>query len=414
MNSEAEPRVAFVWVWLPGADIPVVAGRLDREADRVTFTYGRSYLARADAIALYLPELPLQTGRIDPAPMRIAGCIADGGPDAWGQRVILNHRVARRDLETADLTPLTFLLESGSDRVGALDFQESATTYVPRAGPSTSLDELAAAADHVERGIPLSPALDEALLHGSSIGGARPKALLQDGDRSLIAKFSSTTDPYSVVKGEFIAMELAARAGLSVPPVRLTSALGKDVLLVERFDRAGGGRRRGMVSALTVLGLDELGARYASYANLAREIRRRFDAPERTLHELFARITFSIIVGNTDDHARNHAAFWDGAGLTMTPAYDICPQPRSGGEATQVMAIGDDGWRYSQLAGCVERAGIYRLSPGEARDIIDSQISTVRRNWQEVCDLAGLSQVDRAWFWGRQFLNPYCLYDYVA
>lgn len=412
MTSEREARAAFVWVWLPGADAPVVAGRLDREADRITFAYGRSYLAREDAIPLYLPELPLHPGRMDPAPMRIAGCIADAGPDAWGQRVILNRFVARGEIDTAELTPLTYLLESGSDRVGALDFQTSATTYVPRAGASASLDELAAAADHVERGVPLPPALNEALLHGSSIGGARPKALLRDGERSLIAKFSSTTDPYSVVKGEFIAMELAARAGLSVAPVRLTSALGKDVLLVERFDRTDGGGRRGMVSALTILGLDELGGRYASYANLAREVRRRFDAPERTLHELFARITFSILVGNTDDHARNHAAFWDGIGLTMTPAYDICPQPRSGGEATQAMAIGDDDWRYSQLAGCVERAGIFRLSPGEARDIIDNQLDVVRHDWQDVCDLAGLSRVDRSWFWGRQFLNPYCMYGY--
>jgi serine/threonine-protein kinase HipA len=414
MISDAEASAAFVWVWLPMADAPVVAGRLDREADRTTFTYGRSYLARDDAIPLYLPELPLRAGRIDPAPMRIAGCIADAGPDAWGQRVILNRHVSRRDLDTADLTALTYLLESGSDRIGALDFQASATVYVPRTGVSASLDELASAADHVERGVPLPAALDEALLHGSSIGGARPKALLRDRGRSLIAKFSSTSDPYSVVKGEFIAMELAARSGLSVAPVHLASALGKDVLLVERFDRADSGGRRGMVSALTVLGLDELGGRYASYANLAREIRRRFVAPERTLHELFARITFNILVGNTDDHARNHAAFWDGFNLTLTPAYDICPQPRSGGEATQAMAIGDDGWRYSQLIGCVERAGVYRLSPGEARAIIDSQLSVVRDNWQDVCDLAGLSRVDRAWFWGRQFLNPYCLYGYTT
>lgn len=409
MTSEA--RVAFVWIWLPGAHAPVVAGRLDAEVDRITFTYGRSYLARDDAIPLHLPELPLRPGRIDPAPMRIAGCIADAGPDAWGQRVILNRHIGWRDLDTADLTPLTYLLESGSDRVGALDFQPSPTTYVPRIGISASLDDLVAAAEHVQRGVPLPPGLDDALLHGSSIGGARPKALLDDGGRSFIAKFASPTDPYAVVKGEFIAMELAARAGLSVAPVRLASGLGKDVLLIERFDRTGDGGRRGVVSALTILGLDELGGRYASYANLAREIRRRFDAPERTLHELFARMTFNILVGNTDDHARNHAAFWDGTTLRMTPAYDICPQPRSGGEATQAMAIGDDGWRFSQLAGCVERAGIYRLSAGEAREIVDAQIDVIRTDWDEVCDLAGLSRVDRDWFWGRQFLNPYCLYD---
>ena len=79
--------------------------------------------------------------------------------------------------------PLTYLLESGSDRIGALDFQASATEYVPRALDHATLDELAEAAERVEQGIPLSPELDQALLHGSSVGGARPKALLDDGGR---------------------------------------------------------------------------------------------------------------------------------------------------------------------------------------------------------------------------------------
>ena len=83
--------------------------------------------------------------------------------------------------------------------------------------------------------------------------------------------------------------------------------------------------------------------------------------------ELFARITFNILVGNNDDHARNHAAFWDGEWLTLTPAYDICPQPRSGGETSQAMIIGRDGFRMSQLAGCVERAGTYMLTEADAR-----------------------------------------------
>ena len=111
-----------------------------------------------------------------------------------------------------------------------------------------------------------------------------------------------------------------------------------DVLLVERFDRvkAGGGwRRKAMVSALTLLELDELMARYASYEQLATIIRHRFLAPREKLKELFGRMF------NTDDHARNHAAFWNGKDLSLTPAYDICPQNRTGGEATQAMLIMD-------------------------------------------------------------------------
>jgi serine/threonine-protein kinase HipA len=408
----SEPQQVFVWVWLPGATEPVVAGRLDPVGPIVDFTYGRSYLERENAIPLYLPELPLEAGRISPLVGEIHGCIADAGPDAWGQRVVLNQLVGRMDADPTELGPLTYLIESGSDRIGALDFQVSPVEYVPRGMTHATLDELAESAERVEKELPLSPELDQALLHGSSVGGARPKALLDGADAKLIAKFSSTTDTYPVVKGEFLAMELARRAGLDAAPVRLTASQGRDALLVERFDRPGGGRRRALVSALTMLGLDEAGARYGSYADLADQIRARFTEPRATLRELFSRIVFNILCSNTDDHPRNHAAFWDGEALSLTPAYDICPQLRGGGEAAQLMAIGRDGWRMSQVAGCVERASVYLLDKPEAREIVDGQIETIEREWDEVCDLAGLTAAARAGFRARQFLNPYALEDY--
>ena len=388
--------------------MPVVAGRLDRAGEIVTFTYGRSYLGRDEATALYLPELPLGRGPISPRVGAVAGCISDAAPDAWGQRVILNRRAAQGGGETGDLTVLSSLLESGSDRIGALDFQRSATEYVARSTENTTLQELAESAERVELGLALSPPLDQALLHGSSIGGARPKALLRDGERRLIAKFSSTSDTYPVVKGEFMAMELARRAGLDVAAVELTRVLDRDVLLIERFDRPGVGRRL-MVSALTILELDEMLGRYASYADLADQIRGRFTHPTATLRELFARITFNILTGNNDDHAKNTSAFWDGTSLTLTPAYDICPQPRSGGETAQIMAIGRDGYRMSQVAGCVARAPTYLLSEGEAREIISHQIDVIGDEWADVCERAGLISVDGAGFWHRQFLNPYAI-----
>jgi serine/threonine-protein kinase HipA len=305
------------------------------------------------------------------------------------------------------------LLESGSDRTGALDFQASPTDYVARGIHHATLVELAESAALVEAGMPLTPELADALLHGSSLGGARPKALLDDGHRQHIAKFSSTTDTYPVVKAEFVAMKFAARVGLDVPAVALTEALGKDVLLVERFDRPNDGTRRAIVSALTILGLSENEAFYgASYAQLANIIRQRFTNPDASLRELFARITLSILVSNNDDHARNHAAYWDGAMLTLTPAYDICPQLHSGGETRQLMAIGDDGYRMSQLIGCVERSRTYHLEPGEAREIIDHQVEVINTRWTDVCDAARLTENQRNSLWKRQFLNDYALYNY--
>src|SRR5690606_4095731 len=170
------------------------------------------------------------------------------------------------------LGELTYLLESGSDRIGALDFQRSPSEYLPRFANNVALEELLESAARVEQGVPLTPELDQAMFHGSSIGGARPKALIEDHGTKYVAKFSSSTDLYSVVKAEFIAMRLAALAGINVAPVKLVQAAQKDILLIERFDREKtptGWTRKAMVSALTLFGLDDMMARYASYETFA-------------------------------------------------------------------------------------------------------------------------------------------------
>lgn len=247
-------------------------------------------------------------------------------------------------------------------------------------------------------------------MHGTSIGGARPKVLLTDGGRRLIAKLSSTTDPYPVVKTEGVAMELARRVGLNVPWTGVTTVAGRDVLLVERFDRTAAGDRRLMVSALTMLGLGEMNARYASYADLADLIRARFANPGATLRELFTRIVFNVAVGNNDDHARNHAAFWDGTAPTLTPAYDLCPQVRSGDETAQAMAIGRDGSRDARFGVCRAAANVYLLSQGQAADIVEHVVTTVAEQWDDAADSARLTDLERSRLWGRQILNPSVFY----
>lgn len=412
-RGQEAAREAYVWVWLPQATSPVVAGLLEIIRGIVTFTYGRSYLDRPEAVALYEPELPLQRGRIQPlAGLNMASCIRDAGPDAWGQRVILARRAGHlSDVSvTVELNPLTYLLESGSDRIGALDFQASPTDYRPR-HESAPLSEMQQAALALEEGKELPEPLAAALLRGTSIGGARPKVLLDDGGRSLIAKLSSATDPYPVVKAEAVGLELGRRVGLTVPDSRVIESLGRDVLLVERFDRTDvPGERRMIVSALTILGLDEMMARYATYPLLADTIRARFTSPRATLRELFTRIVFNICIGNTDDHARNHAAFWDGRQLTLTPAYDLCPQVRSGETAAQAMAIGRDGGRDSQLRVCRAAAPEYLLDVADADAIIDSVVTTIRQQWADAADAAQLTRAQHTQLWGRQILSPFIFY----
>ena len=412
----------YVWIWLPGATVPVVAGRLEVTGTSsfgpvLSFAYGRSYRGLADAIALFTPELPLASGTYDPMvpvspgrdPVPLASCLRDAAPDAWGRRVI-NLRFGP-DPDVA-LSELTYLLASSSDRIGALDFQLSADQYVPR-GETANLEQLIAFVQVAEAGEPIPEDLVAAAWHGTSIGGARPKALLTDGRRQLIAKFSSTTDDRPVVKAEALGMMLAREVGIEVPDVDVVATAGKDILLIERFDRPVGGGRAMLLSGLTVLGLGEYSARYGSYPMLADAIVTSFAAPGKTLAQLYRRLVLNIVIGNNDDHLRNVAAFWDGASLALAPAYDLTPQPRRTQVSTQAIAVTDAGERASQLRVARKAAAAFKLTPPDADAIIDDIVTGVRASYDEAADRARLTAIERATLLGREILNPYIFYDHA-
>lgn len=423
-------RRAYVWIWLPGQLDPVLAGAVEPVRDAGSrsgsgaqtgvyrFAYSTTYLERADAISLFTPELPLGYGwQRPPVGMAMAGCLRDASPDAWGQRVIIDRLTGKRGAEsqTVVLDDLTYLLESGSNRIGALDFQLSASEYVPRE-TSATLDVLHSAAQALEDGT-LTAELAAALVDGTAVGGARPKVLV-DGStgRQYIAKLSLSTDTYPVVKAEAACMELARRVGICVPDTSLVTSLGRDVLLVERFDRPADGTRRMLVSALTMLGFsDFLGARWSSYPEFLDVLNQHTRSGEHAGPALLERIIFNILIGNTDDHARNHAAFWDGRHLELAPAYDLCPQPRGGTEARQAMDIGRapapdrQGRRDSNRSTVVAAAPEYGLSTAAAGEAFDRQVEVIRTVWLEVADLARLTKRETDALYGRQILNTYAL-----
>jgi len=365
-----------------------------------------------NAIPLNPCELPLQSGFIAPLPqLTLAGCLRDGLPDAWGRRTIINRLVndAEQKGQINEADELLFMLYSGSNRTGALDFQTTATEYKPRESHDATLIELLRSAERVEKGEPLTPALDQALMHGTSIGGARPKAHLIDNDKQYVAKFSSTSDTRDVVKSEYIAMKLAATVGLNVAPVKFERVATKDVLLVERFDRTHstqGWLRKCVLSALTLFELDEMMGSYGSYADLSTLIRLKFKEPRDTQTELYGRMVFNILIGNTDDHARNRAAFWDGKEFSLTPAYDICPQNRTGGEASQAMKIAGEK-NLSRLDLCLENSALFGLNTQAAKAIIEHQIQTIKNHWDSVCDEVDLNETERRLLRSRQIFNAF-------
>ncbi|TXK18665.1 type II toxin-antitoxin system HipA family toxin [Homoserinibacter sp. GY 40078] len=411
--SELRPGEVYVWTWLPGDTSPVVAG-IARTMDdgRIAFAYAESYRERSNAISLYAPELPLGAGTIEPIDgLTLPGALRDASPDAWGRNVIhYTHRISDGDIDE-----LGYLLLSGSNRFGALDFQASPREYVPRAD-TAALPELVDAASRLADGLPIDSAAAAALEHGTTIGGARPKVLARDDDGfEWIVKLSAQSDTvFSVVRAEAACMHLAGSAGIRVPEIRVERIAGRDALLVRRFDRTGDGGRRHVVSGLTMVELDENLARYATYPGILDRFRTLggsgFIDPGP---EVFERIAFNIAIGNSDDHARNHAAFWDGGALALTPAYDLAPGNRSGEMATQAMAFDHDGVvKVSQFAALVGCARVYGLEARDARARVERIVDAIRTSWDSAVDFAEMSRIDRDHLWGRQILNPFAFYGF--
>lgn len=252
-------------------------------------------------------------------------------------------------------------------------------------------------------------------MHGTSIGGARPKCLINIKGVDSIAKFSLSTDYYPFLKAEFLAMRLAKLAGIDAAEVMLKKIGGRDILLIKRFDRTlirKNKYRKIILSGLSLLGLDELEARYASYTDLADIIRAHFNNPTLQLRELYKRLAFNVLIGNTDDHARNHSAFWDGKSLQLTPAYDICPQIRAGFEATQAMRIDGIYDQQSTLKNVLSVCDKYLLSETDAKKIINHQIKTLDKNWSSLCAEATINKREQNQLLGSTIKSEFCLMDW--
>lgn len=400
-------------IWTPGELQPVVAGRVVDETGVLSFRYDPGYLGQPDAISIFDLDLPLGSQQqLPPDPHRIAPSLRDALPDMWGRRVIAAGLRADGIWCGAEdeIDDITLMLRTSPDRIGALGFSRPGTVPSTVETALPPLEELVRLVDIVDDGEPVPSELRPLLPHCASVGGARPKALFSDAQGGkFIAKFGMAGD-YLVVQGEFVAMRLAEHAGISVAPVQIEQIDGRPVLLVGRFDRAphsaGGEMRHHMVSALTWTQVGEMSARHITYPQLAAIMEAGFADPARDKAEMFVRILFNILVGNTDDHARNHAAFCDGKALRLTPAYDISPQRRSTRSANLAMALAN-GSRAATLANAAAVAPAFGISDAAFQQILDRLVGAIAGNWAAVCDEAGLTQAEREAFAGRQFLNEF-------
>lgn len=391
-------REVEVFVQLAGED--VLAGRLwahrRQNIESATFVYAADYLAGKGSYPLD-PALPLVSGQIQtPENRKIFGAFSDCSPDRWG-RTLIRRRSGAGDGITASQSfgEVDFLLGVRDDlRQGALRFRD------PRSGEFLAdekdgvphlvdLPQLLDYAGRAERDVADQEVLDLLLKGGSSLGGARPKAHVIDRNgRLAIAKFPKVEgDDWDVTAWEAVTLRLAREAGIVAASSQLEEIAGRSVHIVERFDRQGD-RRLGYVSAMTLLEATDGEPR--SYLDLVEVIEEESDRATADLRELWRRIAFSILVGNTDDHLRNHGFLrTTSGGWSLSPAFDINPNPEPGPKFLSTSIDGRSNAASIDLL--LANAEFFRLEETEARAVL-AEVAEATGRWEEVARRLGLDR----------------------
>jgi serine/threonine-protein kinase HipA len=370
-----------------------------RGHETATFEYDDAWLENSERFALE-PALQLYPGPFQTrAGQPMFGALGDSAPDRWGRTLIARAERRRAQAEhkrPRTLRELDYLLAVNDEaRQGALRFalaedgvhvtQALGAESVP---PLVSLPRLLnatqAVLDQEESAEDLRLLLDP----GASLGGARPKASVRDRDGSLlIAKFPARSDPYNLVVWEGVALELASRAGIDVPPSRIERISDGYVLLVTRFDRVGG-TRIPFLSALGALGA--LDREVHSYMEIADVLRTFGAAPREDLAALWRRIVFNVLISNTDDHLRNHAFLYAGReGWRLAPAYDMNPVPTDIKPRLLSTSIAEDPDLTASLELALDVADHFGMKPKVAQAVA-GEVHRAVRAWRDVASLFGL------------------------
>jgi serine/threonine-protein kinase HipA len=362
LNAARYEPSSQLHLWLltrPQQPEPVAELNLVRSNQGVSLRYVDSWLLRGFPLS---EDLPLIDEEFQPAEKgAAAGAVDDARPDRWGERVI------RFIDKPPRLSLLEYLYFAGDDRFGALGVSTSPDEYLPRRlGPLPTLkdaDELHELIRKVQNNEPVPPEQRRLISPGATMGGARPKALIDIAGDQWVIKFSDG-DPADTPLIEHAAMTLAQKAGIKTAqtmPVRLTHG---HAVAIKRFDR-NGGRRRHSLSACVAL--RAAGERFG-YAELAQLLRRRGvtegDAYIAQMREIFRRMVFNILIDNTDDHEKNHALLMtDAQQYELSPAFDVLPSGQALG--FQQMRVGDQE-ADSTVANALSLSQMYALAKDEA------------------------------------------------
>lgn len=396
----------FVYITLPGHVQAVTVGKFALELGRNgvplgRFVYGRRYLQRDDAVEIDPVELRLGEREYQTIHHRgVFGALRDAGPDYWG-RLVIDRHAGRPPADE-----LGYLLESADDRAGALGFGLNVQPPAPRRNYNQTL-QLAKLQQIAEalldegkqaRGVTATQ-VAELIRAGTSMGGARPKVVVEDENALWLAKFNLKDDRWNMARVEHAMLRLAATCGLDAAHSKLVSVGGRDVLLVRRFDRdkaEQGYFRHRMVSGLSMLRADEgyQDRPRWSYLLLAEEVRRACLEAEKDVRELFRRMCFNAMISNNDDHPRNHAVLARSGHWSLSPAYDLTPNPQVSVERRDLaLTVGDFG-RAATVGNLLSQAPRFGLQREDAANIIEAMRMTVQSQWFATARASGVSDAD--------------------
>ena len=355
-----------------------------RQGVSTTFVYDANYLAKGGPNVD--PRLRLTSG---PQHQRgLVGAFADGAPDRWGRNLLdrAEQVTARAEGRTArGLDDVDYLLGVSDDaRQGALRYRlPGKDTFLgepARVPKLVSLPQLLRASDALGRGGDAAEAVKQLLDTGTSgLGGARPKAAVRfDDDGLALAKFPHATDEWDVMAWEATALDLLEEAGIAAPEHRLTRVGDRSLHILRRFDRTNSGERIGYISAMTATGSGDGDRR--DYVDIAEAIRDLSTSPRKDHLELFDRVVASVVLGNVDDHLRNHGFLAEGDHWQLSPAFDVNPNPGlAGRRATSIAGVDEFPDEVDGLFALAEDCG---LRAAQACDRMSHVADSLAR-WRE-------------------------------
>ena len=369
-----------------------------RHSQSSAFEYADEWLRGTNAFAIDPENLPLHEGAFYTSSDKsvLPGALRDAAPDRWGRQLI--RRALGKAGERRTLSEIDYLLGvADHTRIGALRFRREGENSFDhqianfRVPPLIQLPALINAADAVHTNTETAKDLKLLLNEGSPLGGARPKSAVEDKDGSLaIAKFPKSDDDRSIPHGEVLAMTLARQVGLTVADARLLDVVGRPVALIRRFDRVRN-QRIPFLSAMSLLGLND--GDEGTYTDIAEIIRMYSSSPTQDLNELWKRVVFNVLIGNLDDHLRNHGFLYDRNGRwRLSPAYDLNPVPLAEKARELTTWISEQG-PEADLDLAREAAPFFALKKKQAEAIID-EISAALKSWQSTARRLGMNSRD--------------------